>query len=85
MADNQITTVRDMMEALQQEIEDTKTGVLPLETARAVAKLRSLQLTTAQLNLQYQRLNRNAQRKANGDRNILTGDIIVEQPKEPPK
>lgn len=55
MAD-QIKTVSDMMKALEQEIQDVKTGTLDESKARIVGKFRSLQLKTAELQIQYSRM-----------------------------
>jgi hypothetical protein len=76
---NQIETVRDMMSAIQEEIEQAKSGVLPVDTARVVFRGRALQLQTAQLNLQYQRLNR-APKNTNGkELNLITGVEVKEK------
>lgn len=57
MADkNPITTVSDMMLALQNEIDSVKDGSLDESKARIVLKGRGLQLKTAELQLQYARL-----------------------------
>lgn len=55
MADN-IETVSGFMQALQQEIEDVKSGKLTESSARVVGKFRTIQLNAAALNLQYQRM-----------------------------
>lgn len=73
MAD-QIQTVSDMFKALEQEIQDVKDGKLPLDTARVVQRGRSLQLKTAELNLQFQRINK-AERKNGREFNLLTGAV----------
>jgi hypothetical protein len=51
-----ISTVSDMMKALQEEIDSVKTGALDESKARIVLKGRGLQLKTAELQLQYARL-----------------------------
>lgn len=51
-----ITTVSDMMLALQSEIDAVKNGTLDESKARIVLKGRGLQLKTAELQLQYARL-----------------------------
>jgi hypothetical protein len=71
---DQIKTVGDMFRAIEQEIQDVKDGKLPLETARVVQRGRSLQLKTAELNLQFQRMNK-AERKNNREYNILSGGV----------
>lgn len=53
---NKIKTVSDMMMALQQEIEDVKSGTLDESKARIVLKGRALQLKTAELQLQHARM-----------------------------
>lgn len=53
-----IKTVNDMMLALQGEIEDVKNGKLPESQARVVSTFRRHQLKLAELNLQFQRMNR---------------------------
>lgn len=53
-----IKTVSDMMKALQEEIEAVKAGTLSESAARMVFRGRDLQLKTATLNLQFQRLNK---------------------------
>ncbi len=58
MAD-QIKTVSSMMKALQEEIEAVKAGTLSESAARIVFKGRGLQLKTAELNLQFQRMHKN--------------------------
>ena len=54
----QVETVSDMMRALEEEIEAVKTGKLAESAARVVSRFRSLQLKTAELNLQYRRMMR---------------------------
>lgn len=54
----QIETVSDMMRALEDEIESIKTGKITESAARVVSRFRGLQLKTAELNLQFLRLNR---------------------------
>lgn len=51
-----ISTVSDMMLALQEEIDAVKSGTLDESKARIVLKGRGLQLKTAELQLQYARL-----------------------------
>lgn len=51
-----ISTVSDMMLALQSEIDAVKAGTLDESKARIVLKGRGLQLKTAELQLQYSRL-----------------------------
>lgn len=51
-----ISTVSDMMLALQEEIDAVKAGTLDESKARIVLKGRGLQLKTAELQLQYARL-----------------------------
>jgi len=51
-----VKTVSDMMRELQAEIEAVKNGKLDESKARVVARFRGLQLKTAELNLQFQRL-----------------------------
>jgi hypothetical protein len=70
MADN-IQTVSDMFRAIEEEIQAVKKGDLPLDTARVVQRGRALQLKTAELNIQYMRVNR-AQRNGK-EFNLLTG------------
>lgn len=53
---NAISTVSDMMLALQEEIDSVKAGTLDESKARIVLKGRGLQLKTAELQLQYARL-----------------------------
>lgn len=53
---NQIKTVSDMMTQLQEEIEQVKTGGIDESKARVIARFRGLQLKTAELNLQFNRL-----------------------------
>lgn len=74
MADS-IQTVGDMFRALEQEIKDVKDGKLPLETARVVQRGRSLQLKTAELSIQFQRMNK-AERKQGKEFNLLTGNAV---------
>jgi hypothetical protein len=74
MADS-IETVRDMFKALEQEIADVKAGTLPLDTARVVQRGRSLQLKTAELNLQFMRISK-AQRVPGKEFNLLTGNAV---------
>lgn len=57
MAD-QINTTADMLAALQDEISAVKDGTLEPDKARIVGRFRKLQLDTATLHLQYQRLHR---------------------------
>jgi len=57
MAD-QINTTADMLAALQDEIAAVKDGSLEPDKARIVGRFRKLQLDTASLHLQYQRLHR---------------------------
>lgn len=57
MAD-QIVTVSDMMDSLQEEIAQIKNGDLSESKARIVGRYRGLQLRTAELQLQYARLAR---------------------------
>lgn len=54
----QIDTVSDMMRALEEEIESVKKGAITESAARVVSRFRALQLKTAELNLQFLRLNR---------------------------
>lgn len=75
MAD-QIRTVSDMVRALQEEIDNLKTGALPADTARTVFRGRALQLKAAELNLAYQRINRQAQKpKEPRELNLLNGNM----------
>jgi hypothetical protein len=75
MAD-QIRTVSDMVKAIQDEIDNLKTGALPADTARTVFRGRALQLKAAELNLQYQRINRQAQKpKEPRELNLLNGNM----------
>lgn len=53
-----IATVSDMMAALQQEILDIKSGTLDESKARVVSRFRGHQLKTAELQLQYARMNK---------------------------
>lgn len=53
-----IETVSDMMAALQQEILDIKSGALDESKARVVSRFRGHQLKTAELQLQYARMNK---------------------------
>lgn len=70
MAD-QINTTADMLAALQSEIAAVKDGSLEPDKARIVGRFRKLQLDTAALNLQYQRLNRG--KVGNGAIGLLSG------------
>lgn len=70
MADT-IKTVSDMFRAIEEEIKAVKDGQLPLDTARVVQRGRALQLKTAELNIQYMRVNK-AQRNGK-EFNLLTG------------
>lgn len=74
MADS-IKTVSDMFRAIEQEIADVKAGTLPLDTARVVQRGRSLQLKTAELNLQFQRINK-SERRGDKEFNLLTGSAV---------
>jgi len=67
-----IKTVSDMFKAIEQEIQAVKDGLLPLDTARVVQRGRALQLKTAELNIQYMRVNK-AQRGPTKEFNLLTG------------
>ena len=71
MAD-QIQTVADMFRAIENEINSVKDGTLPLDTARVVQRGRALQLKCAELNLQFQRVNRSLRTPAK-ELNLLTG------------
>lgn len=51
-----LQTVSDMMQALQSEIADIKSGNLDDSKARLVARFRGLQLKNAELQIQYSRL-----------------------------
>ena len=53
-----IATVSGMIQTLEQEIADVKSGQLPESKARIVLKIRGLQLKTAELNLQYARIHK---------------------------
>jgi hypothetical protein len=55
---SKIQTISDMMETLQQEIEDIKSGALDDAKARHVGRFRGMQLKTAELSLQYARLHK---------------------------
>lgn len=51
-----ISTLNDLMDQLQQEIQDVKGGVITEQTARVVLGGRKAQLKAAELGLQYLRL-----------------------------
>lgn len=70
----EIKTVGDMFRAIEQEISDVKSGSLPLDTARVVQRGRSLQLKAAELNIQFQRMNK-AERKNGREFNLMTGAV----------
>lgn len=55
---DQIKSTSDMMLSLQDEINAVKNGTLTESQARVVFRGRALQLKTAELNIQYQRLHR---------------------------
>lgn len=88
MADKEIkkveipTTVSAMFHKLEEEIQAVKDGNLPLDTARVVQRGRALQLKTAELNIQYARMNK-AERNRNREVNLLTGgtESIISQDK----
>lgn len=58
IAGDQITTMSDLMTAVQQEINDVKNGTLAESAARIVRGMRALQLKMAELGLQYARMMR---------------------------
>lgn len=78
MAKTQIETVRDMMSALQDEIEQVKAGTIQPQVGSLVLRGRALQIKTAQLNLQYIRLQRESEggskKKHPKDFNLLSGE-----------
>jgi hypothetical protein len=51
-----ISTLNDLMEQLQQEIQDVKSGTITEQTARVVLGGRKAQLKAAELGLQYLRI-----------------------------
>lgn len=78
---NQIQTVGDMMSAIQDEIEKAKSGELKPAVASIVFRGRALQLKTVQVSLQFQRMQRDSEKKNKKvpqDFNLLNGKAVKE-------
>ncbi len=74
-----INTVGDMLSILQGEIEDLKADTLTESKARIIAKFRSLQLKTAEIAIQYNRMMR--AKKIGGENMPLLGPAPAEATK----
>lgn len=68
-----ISTLNDLMDQIQQEIQDVKTGTLAESTARVVLGGRKAQLKAAEIGIQYARMMKPKNPTLDGEVPLLPG------------